>query len=49
MKRVSANSNYKKLAAQRLNEALNFVSSVLIANSLVHRNSHCHQGTKHWQ
>jgi len=33
-----ANSTYKKLAAQRLNEALCFVSSFVVAESLVPRN-----------
>jgi len=32
------NSSYKKLAAQWLNEALYFVSSSVVADSLVHRN-----------
>jgi len=35
---TSANSTYKKLAVQRLNEALCFVSSFVVADSLVLRN-----------
>jgi len=33
-----ANSTYKKLAVQQLNEALCFVSSFVVADSLVLRN-----------
>jgi len=35
---TSANSTYKKLAVQWLNEALCFVSSFVVADSLVLRN-----------
>jgi hypothetical protein len=35
---TTANSTYKKLAIQRLNEALCFVSSSVVADSLVLRN-----------
>jgi len=34
----TANSTYKKLAVQWLNEALSFVSSFVVADSLVLRN-----------
>jgi len=37
-KRTSANSTYKKLAVQWLNEVLCFVSSFVVADSLVLRN-----------
>jgi len=37
-RRASANSIYKKLAVQWLNEALYFVSSFMVADSLVLRN-----------
>jgi len=37
-KRAAANSTYKKLAFQCLNEALCFVSSSVVANSFVLRN-----------
>jgi len=37
-RRASANSTYKKLAVQWLNEALCFVSSFVVAESLVLRN-----------
>jgi YD repeat-containing protein len=36
--RLTANSTYKKLAVQWLNEALCFVSSVVLADSFVLRN-----------
>jgi len=36
--RASANSTYKKLAVQWLNEALCFVSSFVVADSFVLRN-----------
>jgi len=36
--RAAANSTYKKLAVQWLNEALCFVSSSVLADSLVLRN-----------
>jgi hypothetical protein len=35
---TTGNSTYKKLAIQRLNEALSFVSSFVVADSLVLRN-----------
>ena len=38
IKKTTANSTYKKLAVQWLNEALCFVSSSLLADSLVLRN-----------
>ena len=34
----TANSGFKKLAVQWLNEALCFVSSLVVADSFVHRN-----------
>lgn len=37
------NSNYKKLAVQWINEALYFVSSVVLADCLVLRNPLLHQ------
>jgi len=37
-KTTTANSTYKKLAVQWLNEALCFVSSAVLADSLVLRN-----------
>jgi len=37
-RKTSANSTYKKLAVQWLNEALFFVSSFVVADSLVLRN-----------
>jgi hypothetical protein len=37
-KQRTANSSYKKLAVQWLNEALCFVSSFVVADSLVLRN-----------
>jgi hypothetical protein len=37
-KKTTANSTYKKLAVQWLNEALCFVSSFVVADSLVLRN-----------
>jgi hypothetical protein len=38
--RATDNSTYKKLAVQWLNEALCFVSSFVVADSLVLRNRH---------
>jgi hypothetical protein len=38
VKERTANSTYKKLAVQWLNEALCFVSSLVVADSLVLRN-----------
>ncbi len=38
MRTTGYNSTYKKLAVQRLNEALCFVSSFVVADSLVLRN-----------
>jgi len=38
MKITTANSSYKKLAVQWLNEALCFVSSFVVVESLVLRN-----------
>jgi hypothetical protein len=38
MRKTTANSTYKKLAVQWLNEALCFVSSSVLADSLVLRN-----------
>jgi len=37
-RRAAANSSYKKLAVQWLNEALYFVSSFVVADSFVLRN-----------
>jgi hypothetical protein len=37
-RKAAANSTYKKLAVQWLNEALCFVSSLVVADSLVLRN-----------
>jgi len=37
-RKTGANSTYKKLAVQWLNEALCFVSSIVVADSLVLRN-----------
>jgi len=39
----AGNSTYKKLAVQWLNEALCFVSSFVVAESLVLRNRHLRQ------
>jgi len=38
MRSTTANSTYKKLAVQWLNEALCFVSSLVVADSLILRN-----------
>jgi hypothetical protein len=43
------NSTYKKLAVQWLNEVLCFVSSVVLADSLVLRNPLLRQAPKRWQ
>ena len=39
-RKPTANSTYKKLAVQWLNEALCFVSSFVVADSLVFQNRH---------
>jgi len=39
-RRAAANSTYKKLAVQWVNKALCFVSSFVVADSLVLRNRH---------
>ena len=44
--KVAANSTYKKLAVQLLNEALCFVSSSVLADSLVLRNPLLRQAPK---
>ncbi|MDO9155094.1 MAG: hypothetical protein Q7U47_15530 [Paludibacter sp.] len=41
----AANSTYKKLAVQWLNEVLFFVSSSVVADSLVLRNRHLRQAS----
>lgn len=38
IRKTTGNSTYKKLAFQRLNEALCFASSAVVADSLVLRN-----------
>jgi hypothetical protein len=43
-----ANSSYKKLAVQWLNQALCFVSSSVLADSLVLRNPLLRQALKRW-
>jgi len=43
------NSTYKKLAVQWLNEALCFVSSFVVADSLVLRNRQLLVAAKRWQ
>lgn len=43
------NSTYKKLAVQCLNEALCFVSSFVVADSLVLRNRQLLVAAKRWQ
>jgi len=45
-RRTGANSTYKKLAVQWLNEALCFVSSSVLADSLVLRNPLLRQAPK---
>jgi len=44
----TANSTYKKLAVQWLNEALCFVSSFVMADSLVLRNRQLLEAAKRW-
>jgi hypothetical protein len=44
----AANSTYKKLAVQRLNEALCFVSSSLVVDSLVLRNRQLLVAANRW-
>jgi hypothetical protein len=48
LKQRPANSTYKKLAVQWLNEALCFVSSLLLAESYVLRNSQLHEAAKRY-
>jgi hypothetical protein len=43
------NSTYPKVAVQWLNQALCFVSSSVLANSLVLRNPLLCQAPKHWR
>ena len=45
----TANSTYKKLAVQWLNEALCFVSSFVVADSLVLRNRQLLVAAKRWR
>jgi hypothetical protein len=47
-RKVAANSTYKKLAVQWLNEALCFVSSSVLADSLVLRNPLLRQAPKRY-
>jgi len=49
MKKTTANSTYKKLAVQWLNEALCFVSSLVVADSLVLRNRQLLVAAKRYQ
>jgi hypothetical protein len=49
MKKTPYNSTYKKLAFQWLNEALCFVSSSVVADSLVLRNPLLRQAAKRCQ
>jgi len=44
----TANSTYKKLAVQWLNEAMCFVSSFVVADSLVLRNRQLLVAAKRW-
>jgi len=46
--KTTANSSYKKLAVQWLNEALCFVSSFVVADSLVLRNRQLLVAAKRW-
>jgi hypothetical protein len=46
LKQRPANSTYKKLAVQCLNQALCFISSSLLAESYVLRNSQLLEGAK---
>jgi hypothetical protein len=48
-KTTTHNSGFKKLAAKCLNEHLFFVSSVLLADSLVLRNPLLRQAPKRWR
>jgi hypothetical protein len=48
-RRAAHNSTYKKLAVQWLNEALCFVSSFAVADSLVLRNRQLLVAAKRWQ
>ena len=45
----AGNSSYKKLAVQRLNEVLCFVSSSLVADSFELRNRHLHQARNRYR
>jgi hypothetical protein len=45
----TANSTYKKLAVQWLNEALYFVASFVVADSFVLRNRQLLVAAKRWQ
>ena len=49
MKKTGANSTYKKLAVQWLNEALCFVSSSVLADSFVLRNRQLLVAAKRYQ
>jgi hypothetical protein len=46
---TAGNSTYKKLAVQWLNDALCFVSSVVLADSFVLRNRQLLVAAKRWQ
>jgi hypothetical protein len=48
IRKTGANSTYKKLALQWLNEALCFVSSFVVADSLVLRNRQLLVAAKRW-
>jgi hypothetical protein len=48
LKQRPANSTYKKLAVQWLNEALCFVSSSVVADSFVLRNRQLHEAAKRY-
>jgi len=48
MSKTAAKSTYKKLAVQWLNEALCFVSSFVMAESLVLRNRQLLVAAKRW-
>jgi hypothetical protein len=49
LKQRPANSTYKKLAVQCLNQALCFISSLLLAESYVLRNSQLLVGAKRYK
>jgi hypothetical protein len=49
LKQRPANSTYKKLAVQCLNQALCFISSLLLAESYVLRNSQLLVGAKRYR